>query len=152
MIFDSIKNGCLYTGLGPGFKEAFEFINKTGGIGMAKLPIGRHDLAGGVYCLVQEYETKPQSQGMFEAHRKYIDLQYIISGRERQNFANCGDLRLTVPYNEEKDLTVYEGAGSSLVLNSGFFAVYFPDDVHMPNLQAAGAPEKTIKAVFKIPA
>ena len=148
MIYDSIKNGKLYTGLGPAFRDVFEFIN---GNNLEKTAAGRYPLKDGVYYLVQEYETKPESEGLFEAHRKFIDLQYIASGRERHYFANISDVKLKTPYNEEKDFAAYEGSGYSLILNRGFFAIYYPEDIHMPNLRAGNEPEKTIKVVFKIP-
>ncbi|MCL2480024.1 MAG: YhcH/YjgK/YiaL family protein [Treponema sp.] len=148
MIFDSIKNSRLYTGLGSDFKKVFEFINKTN---LENKAAGRYPLEGSVYYLVQEYETKPESEGFFEAHRKFIDLQYIARGSERHNFTNISALKLKTPYDDEKDFAAYEGQGNSLVLNRGFFAIYYPDDAHMPNLKAGSAPEKMLKVVFKIP-
>ena len=148
MIFDNIKNYKLYAGLNTGFREAFEFIGKTG---FEKTAPGRYTLKGDVFYMVQTYETKPESDGFFEAHRKYIDLQYIVSGRERHIYANSSILKQRDPYDIEKDLVVYDGKGDSITLGKGFFAIYYPDDVHMPNLMTGENPEKMIKVVFKIP-
>ena len=148
MIYDSIKNSRLYEGLGPDFRAVFEFIGKTD---FEKTAPGRYPFKGDVYYMVQSYETKPESEGFFEAHRKFIDLQYIVSGRERHGFAHLPVLKQKDPYNGEKAFASYEGKGSSLVLDKGYFAIYFPEDAHMPNLRAGSAAEKTIKAVFKIP-
>jgi YhcH/YjgK/YiaL family protein len=148
MILDRIGNSVLYAGLSPDFKAAFEFITTTN---FEKAVPGTYTLKGDMYYMLQNYETKPESEGFFETHRKYIDLQYVISGRERHDYAHFSTLRVRNPYNDEKDLTVYDGEGCSFVLNQGFFVVYFPEDAHMPNLMAEGNPEKMLKAVVKIP-
>ena len=145
MILDNIKNFRLYTGLGPNFKEALELLAND----KYKKEPGRYELSGGAFYLVQSYETKPE--GVFESHRKYIDLQFIVSGKERHDYAYLPTVKVRDPYSEEKDCALYTGAGSSFVLNSGTFAVYFPDDVHMPNLEAGSGPEKNLKVVVKIP-
>ncbi|MDR2376530.1 MAG: YhcH/YjgK/YiaL family protein [Treponema sp.] len=148
MILDRIENSKLYAGLGSDFKAAFEFIAANH---FEKAAPGRYVLRGDMYYMLQDYETKPLSEGFFEAHRKYIDLQYVVSGRERHDYANISTLNLRDTYNAEKDLVVYDGKGYSFVVSRGFFAVYFPEDAHMPNLRIDGKPEKMIKVVVKIP-
>jgi len=37
-----------------------------------------------------EYQTKPREQGIWEAHRKYIDVQYMIQGSELMGWASIG--------------------------------------------------------------
>jgi YhcH/YjgK/YiaL family protein len=148
MILDRIENFKLYAGRSPDFKEAFEFIRTNH---FEKAAPGRYVLKGDMYYMLQNYETKPESEGFFETHRKYIDLQYVVSGRERHDYANSSTLKLRDAYNAEKDLAVYDGKGCSFVLNQGFFAVYFPEDAHMPNIRIDGNPEKMIKVVVKIP-
>lgn len=148
MILDSIKNHKLYAGLGPDFKEALEFLSKTD---FGNTAAGRYPLKGGVFYLVQEYDTKPESEGQFEAHRKFIDVQFIVSGRERHFYAHLPTLKQKEQYSDEKDVVMFEGSGAGYVLEKGYFAVYFPEDCHMPNLRAGAAAEKTKKVVVKIP-
>ena len=152
MIFDNIKNYELYTGGKIEFKEAFELIvNKK----YEKTP-GRYELNNGLFYMVQSYETKPVSEGKFEAHRKFIDLQYIADGKERHDAANISGLTVRDDYNAEKDIIFYnENAGSAccstLILNTGFFAIYFPEDGHMPNLGISDNYENVTKVIVKIP-
>ena len=148
MIFDNIKNYELYTGGKIEFKEAFELIvNKK----YEKTP-GRYELGNGLFYLVQSYETKPVSEGKFEAHRKFIDLQYIASGKERHDVAGIFSLTVRDDYNAEKDIIFYNnGKCSNLILDAGFFAIYFPEDAHMPNLRIGENPEAVTKIVVKIP-
>ena len=152
MIFDNIKNYRLYTGGKIEFKEAFELIvNKK----YEKAP-GRYELDGGLFYMVQSYETKPVSEGKFEAHRKFIDLQYIASGKERHDAANISGLTVRDDYNAEKDIIFYnesaDSAGcSTLILNEGFFAIYYPEDGHMPNLRIYESSDAVTKIIVKIP-
>ena len=148
MIYDNVKNLKLYTGLGPGFKEAFDFVMSSN---HEKTPPGRYSLKGDMYYMVQNYETKPESEGFFESHRKFIDLQYVVIGKERHDYAHPSRLKVRDQYDAEKDLVVYDGKGCSLILEKDFFVIYFPDDVHMPNLRVGNDPEKVIKVVVKIP-
>ena len=149
MIYDNIKNYKLYTGLGPDFKEAFDFIVNNNNF--KKSPPGRYDMNNGLYYMIQNYETKPESEGFFETHRKYIDLQYVLSGKERHDFAHFSALELKTPYDAEKDILVYGGKGCTLILEEGFFVVYYPEDAHMPNLRTGVDSQKMIKMVVKIP-
>ena len=147
MIFDSIKNYRHYAGLGADFLDVFELFHGNS----FKKEAGRYEFKNGIFYLVQSYNTKPESEGAFEAHRKYIDIQFISDGRERHNAGHISFMNTSIPYNQEKDIEFFTGSGSTLILHSGFFAVYFPEDVHMPNLQIGDDPEHVIKAVAKIP-
>ena len=147
MIFDNIKNYTLYTSLKADFKEALELISSNG----FEKAAGRHDFKNGMYYLVQNYETKPESECFFESHRKYIDIQYIVSGKERHDVANISGLTVREDYNAEKDILKYNGAGSILLLGEGDFAVYFPEDGHKPNIMTGSEPVNMTKVIFKIP-
>ena len=148
MIYDNINNFKLYTDLGETFKEAFKFITENQ---FEKTAPGRYPLSGSMFYLVQNYESKPVSEGLFEAHRKFIDLQYVVSGSERHDFAHISFMKQRDAYNDEKDLTVFDGKGSGLTMEKGFFAIYFPEDVHMPNIRLNSEPEEMIKVIVKIP-
>jgi len=147
MIYDSIKNLKLYTALGKRFKEAEEFIAGK----HFKKTAGRYELKNGMYYMVQDYETKPDAEGFFESHKKFIDLQYIVKGKERHEVANSSTLKVRNRYDAEKDLVVYDGSGFGVILDKGYFVIYFPEDAHMPNMRVDKKPEKMLKVVFKIP-
>ena len=147
MIIDSIKNYKLYAGISSNFREAFEFLAS----GKFSMEPGRYDLSNGMYYMHQSYETKPLSEGVFETHSKYIDLQFIVEGNERHDYTESAALKQRVAYNAEKDVTLYDGEGSSLFLKPGTFAVYFPEDGHRPNLRTGSSAEKVKKIIVKIP-
>ena len=87
--------------------------------------------------------------GKWEAHRKYIDIQYVLSGRERMGYSNTGKLKALTQYDEEKDYALYKGKGEMLTFTSGTFAVFFPEDAHMPCIKAENN-EEVRKVVVKV--
>jgi YhcH/YjgK/YiaL family protein len=145
MIFDTLDNYTRYAGLGNNLPAALKYLAETD---FTLVEPGRVELGGGMYVLVQEYTTKPVSQGRWEAHKNYIDVQYLLSGRERLDFANIRTMRLK-EYNPDKDFQVLTGIGHSLTLFPGSFVILHPEDAHIPGL-VAGHPEAVKKVVVKV--
>jgi YhcH/YjgK/YiaL family protein len=145
MIFDTLSNCFLYSNLTPRLKIAFDYLPSTV---LASLPVGRIDLDGDhVYAMVQEYTTKPLADGKWESHRRYLDVQYMIRGCERIDFALLKTMKLG-EYIAEKDFQAMSGIGHSLNLVEGSFAIFFPQDAHKPGL-VIGAPSSVKKVVVK---
>jgi YhcH/YjgK/YiaL family protein len=146
MVIDCIKNSFLYYELSPLLTVAFDYIRSTG---LSSIAAGRYDIDGcNLYTIVNEYTTKPKLRGKWEAHRRYIDLQYIIRGTERIGYGPITRMK-PGPYDPEKDCLFLEGTGDFLTLREGDFMVLWPGDAHMPGIEADG-PEPVKKAVFKI--
>lgn len=146
MIADHLTNAERYAVLGPLFKQAFDFLRNQN---LDTLADGRHDLAGDrLFALVQGYHTKPQSEGFWEAHRRYIDLQFIVQGIERIGYAPLHRMTLE-SYDDSRDLSVLHGEGDFLTLTDGCFLLLWPEDVHMPGLQIDQS-TAVRKIVFKI--
>ena len=136
MIIDQLKRADAYKGMGPRLGMAFDFL-RTGGLATASL--GRHEIRGDeVYALVQEYQTKAKAAGKWEAHRRYIDVQYVVSGEELIGYA---DIERQKPgaYDEGKDFMLLEGDGDFLLVRSGTFMILGPQDSHMPGIAVATA-------------
>ncbi len=146
MIVDHISNAGRYAALGPLFEQAFDFLRTTD---PNALEPGRYSLAGdALFALVQSYHTKAPSEGFWEAHRRYIDLQFIAQGTERIGYAPLHRLELE-SHDEQRDLSVLKGEGDFLTLTDGCFMLLWPEDAHMPGLQAdQSGPVR--KIVFKI--
>jgi biofilm protein TabA len=116
------------------------------------LPDGKYILEEeSLFALVQSYDTKRKESCKLEAHRKYIDLQYICNGRERMYCDFTDALIEVIPYKEEADISFYESRDEriALLLEEGMFALLFPTDAHMPCC-SAGKTEHVKKVVFKI--
>jgi YhcH/YjgK/YiaL family protein len=146
MILDTISNAEMYTGLHPLFAEGFRFIREQG----LSAAVGCCELENGAYALVQEYQTQAPEGALFESHRRFIDIQYLASGRETVYFANLNQLKAG-EYQPEKDYLPLEGSGSALSLKAGDFAVFFPQDGHLPSRVTPDGPGAVRKIVVKIP-
>lgn len=146
MIFDTLENVSRYTGLGYNLPAALNYLVETD---LAGLPIGRTDLDGdNLYVLVQEYDTKLPDAGKWEAHRKYIDVQFLMRGVERMGFANLHTMQLA-EYIPEKDFQALSGSGNFVDVFAGSFVIFFPEDAHMPGLCVV-QPEPIRKVVLKV--
>ncbi len=147
MIIDNIENAELYKGIGAGIHAALEYLAKKD---FSALAPGRYDIEGDhVFALVQKYETRPRNKGIWEAHRKFIDVQYIAAGIELMGYAPTGKLALIEPYTAEKDVVLMTGEGDFLTARPGMFFIFFPGDAHMPGI-ARDKPAAACKVVIKV--
>jgi YhcH/YjgK/YiaL family protein len=147
MILDRIEAAGLYRNISPGIARALDFLREPA---TATLPEGRYELSNDrVFALVQHYETKLFDQCVWEAHRKYIDVQFIAAGVERMGSARIARMRETQPYDPERDFALFTGDGDFFTVEAGGLAIFFPHDVHMPQL-ATGAPARVRKIVVKV--
>jgi YhcH/YjgK/YiaL family protein len=129
------------------WEAAFRFLS---GHNLLELPVGRTDLSDDVYVTVSEYTTKKQEDAAFESHKKYIDLQYIISGVENIGLTHDTSIPVKIPYNEDKDIAFYNFNGGILLqATPAVFFIFFPDDLHRPCIKA-GEPALVKKIVIKI--
>lgn len=146
MILDRIENAPLYYAIHKRFQQAFEYI---AGIDIHAIPVGRHEIDGAnLYALVQEYETKLKEQGKWEAHRRYIDLQYVVQGAEGFGYTNIHHLQQG-EYDAGKDFLPLQGEGDFITVKSGYFILLLPEDAHMPGM-AIGESAPIRKIVLKI--
>ena len=112
--------------------------------------VGTHDILGGTFAKVQAYETKPLTEVKMEAHRKYLDLQYIHKGSEIVISKNIENQAPVTEYNEVKDVIFYAPNDYAKdELPEGSFAIMFPEDLHQ--CIANGSPVDLKKVVVKIP-
>jgi len=148
MIFDRLENFQLYLPLHPHFADVLAFLE---GRDADALAVGRHEVNdGGAFALVSEYVTRPVAESFIECHRRHIDIQMLTRGAEGVGICSRSACR-ELPFDEEKDFGKLEGRTDRLTLEAGFFAVFFPDDGHMPMLQLEESPTPVKKIVFKIP-
>ena len=150
MVFDTLKNAANYTALHEKFEAAFDFIREATEKG---LEVGKYELDGkALYAMVQEYTPKAPEEGKFEAHRNYIDIQYIISGIEMMGDMDIAKAVSKSEYNPDKDVEFYhdsDRAGYSVV-EDGEFCIFFPHDVHKPGLAYRGNKGTVRKIVVKV--
>lgn len=149
MIADTINNSELYKNLSPLIKKGFDYIKQTD---FSKMELGKYLIEGdALFALFQEYETKDINDCKLEAHKKYIDIQFILSGRELIGVTPLTDQLPSKEYNADDDYALYDNISSSMIkLESGDFAIFFPTDLHMPCLKIDNRSEKVKKVVIKV--
>lgn len=149
MVLDTLPNAARYESLNSRFAKAFAFLRTVDGT----QDLGRHDLDGDhCFALVQTYETRSMEKAKFEAHRKYIDVQFIHSGRETILWAPLAVMKEeTMAYSEEKDAALWKLTpdATPLHVSAGYFAILWPEDAHGPCLEWE-RPEQVFKVVVKV--
>ena len=136
MIIDHIQNRKYYEAVNPDFTLAFDFIERVMREGAE---LGRYELDGSrVYAMVQEYEGK-ESGKIFEGHKNYLDIQFILSGKEYMEAASPSACMVETEYNAQKDIAFYtcHGGKVTMTLGAGEFALFYPEDLHMPGLRTS---------------
>lgn len=145
MIIDRIENVRDYfflDGLSPGLEE----LKKLGNDPKPK----RYDFEGG-YFFISEGKTMYMEEGGYEAHKKFVDVQYILKGCEEIAWANVDDLKLEAPYQEDRDIAMYLGDATQInIITEGMFWIALPQDAHKP-ARHRKTPHQFKKVVFKLP-
>lgn len=131
MILDTLQNSQKYTNLHPGLEAGFQFLCqpnlKTVADGKYKI---REDQ---IFAIVDRPSGRPVDEGRLEAHRKYIDIQYIVSGEESIGWKTIQGLTEIDRYDPEKDLIFFKEPPEVIIkVPAGSFALFFPEDTHLP--------------------
>lgn len=129
--------------------RALEIIE---GLDWETVECGRYDVDDELYYSVQEYETKYPEQARYEAHEKYVDIQYIVKGVERMEFAETSKLKVTEAYNPEKDVKFLEEPKviDASIVEAGDYRIFYPEDAHRPGLCVDNTPAKVKKILAKV--
>lgn len=143
MIVCPFKDLARYTAVIPGLEEALGVIN-----GISSLEPATYPLSCG-RVLVQEGTTKPAEGRLLEAHRKYLDIQYIVKGKEFIGWAPVEALTLDGEFDETKDVGMYAGKCEYIEIAEGYCYVVFPEDAHKPGSHLE-VPNDYTKMVVKL--
>ncbi len=146
MIVGNIKNAERYYSINENFKAAFEFL-KT----LDKTSSGSYEFEGFRGGISEPKTSDFDENGndtLFEAHKKYLDIHYVIEGSEGIGYAHIDTLSPTTEYNEEDDYILLSGRKDKVILNKGDFCIVFPEDAHAPAM--CGTESYLKKTVVKI--
>lgn len=147
MIIDFLYNSEKYKTLSEGISRGLQFLMEED---LASKPVGKYMIDGDkVFAIIQEYSPKDLSEGKMEAHKNYLDIQYIITGSEKMGYIPERHAQQKTPYNPDKDVQFYNEQGSMINVGEGMFALFDTGDAHMPSI-ADGHCESVKKAVVKI--
>jgi YhcH/YjgK/YiaL family protein len=132
------------------WEAAYKFLKETN---FETIPTGRYDLdKSSTYATVSDYVTKDADTAFFEAHRKYVDIQYVSIGKEYIGVTSLEAIdSVKLEYDEEKDIMFFSKADDTQrMADKNNFLVFFPSDGHMPCLKVEKN-DTVRKVVIKIP-
>ncbi len=149
MILDRLENIGNYRGLGRGLDIALAFLANEG---MEMDEARVYDLGYGVSARCAVYVPVAPAEGTAEAHRKFIDVMLVKEGGEQIGYKNVRALKhITREYDEASDALLAKDEMTLIPFNKGDFAIWFPQDAHMPGVCEKNA--QTVKRVIvKVPA
>ncbi len=151
MIADNIKNVDIYAKISPLFAEAVKLMNQIwqGEKEITEKTVIIPDKLS--YFILAPQNRKTVEIKRFEAHRKFIDVHFVLKGSERSLIADPCNLTLTEEYMPERDIAFYTGEGAKdITLLPGDFYITFPWDAHAPDRISHLGDDGLTKAVIKI--
>jgi len=127
--------------------KAFAFLSDPK---IDTLKPGKYVIDGdNVFAMITDGPTKQIDSVRWESHRNYIDLHYVIRGRERIGAAPVSSATVTKPYDASRDAANYTVDGKYYVASPDEFFLFFPSDAHRPGIKARGI-DTDKKLVIKI--
>ncbi|MDB6094857.1 MAG: hypothetical protein JWM32_2419 [Verrucomicrobia bacterium] len=150
MIIDHLNCWPLYADVSRRFPLAFKFLAALD----PAMPSGRHDIDGdNVFAIVVRGRTSLALDEVLEAHRNYIDIQYVHSGEEVMLWAPLASLSaVTMAYDPEQDASLHASSplAQPMHVRARHFAIFFPSDGHLPSRAVNGVVGDVLKVVIKV--
>ena len=146
MIIDALGNAPLYTALQPGFAAAIRFMQRAD---LRELPVGKHEIdAEQIYALVIHDRGRQKEEALMEAHRNFVDIQMVLDGIEGMGWKTVSACSApTGEYDPQNDARLFKDPPDTFfTLHSNQFAIFLPEDAHMPMITA----EMIHKVVIKV--
>lgn len=146
MIYDTLKHLAQYQGLSPRLLRGLELLRTAD---FSSLEDRSYEVEGkDLFFSLQSYETKPANPTP-EAHRDYIDIQFLVEGAEKIGVAPLEAMTEEAEGHPDRDIWFYHGPVDEITLTGDRFAVFFPGDAHAPGI-ALGRPAPCRKCVVKV--
>lgn len=149
MILDTLAQGPAYYSLNPRFARAFAFLQSV----RPDTPVGRHEIDGEeVFAFVQQHLTKPVAEKKLEVHRRYIDIQFMVRGREIIAWTPLAGLgEPSMAFDPKLDAALYPYPPDAVPVGvvPGQFMILFPEDAHAPSC-TWGESAEVLKVVVKV--
>ena len=129
-------------------EDALRYINK---LNLAELELGTYHLDKD-YFMVQEYGTLTEKRKSFESHKKYVDIQYVIKGKEKIEISDIEKMEMDTPYDVENDVILWKNPKQNMecVLSEGSYVVLYPENAHNPSISVGNKSERVRKLVYKV--
>lgn len=144
MIVCPFKDLKRYASVIPGLEEAIAAVEAVKSLEPATVP-----LSNGGKILVQQGTTKSCVGQEIEAHREFLDIQYIVTGEETVGWAPIDTLTPSGEFDTAKDKGMYTGKNYPMEIAEGYCYVVYPEDAHAPSVHLDEA-HNIIKMVIKL--
>ena len=145
MILDVIENAPRYFDLNRGFVKAFEFLMRPD---LKELPVNKYDINGdNVYAMVGKDHGRKKEDSLLETHEKYIDIQLVLAGTDNMGWkAKSLCAQPSKEYDEKTDVQLFkDNPDVWLSITCGIFAIFFPEDAHMPMISSGQLHKVVVK-------
>lgn len=145
MIVDVLENAHRYVALHRGFAQAFEFLGRPD---LQELPVDTYEIDGErVYAMVAKETGRKKEDALLEVHERYIDIQLVLAGTDTMGWRAKSLCRQPAGgYDPETDLQFFtDGPDVWLPTSSGTFAIFFPEDAHMPLISSGQIHKVVVK-------
>ena len=149
MILDVLENAHRYLVMNKGFAKAIEFILRPD---LKKLPVGTYEIDREcVYAMVSKDFGLKKEDALLETHEKYIDIQLVLAGTDDIGWKPKSLCKQPAgEYDQESDLQFFADKPNTwLSIESGEFAIFFPEDAHMP-LISSGQIHKVVVKILAV--
>ena len=148
MVIDKLEHAHRYSAMGEGIARALKYLQETD---LVNVSLGKHIIDGDrLFAIVQEYDTMDSAAEQMESHRKYTDVQYVVSGAELVGHSILSGQQVSKAYSDEEDFMLYADRPDFFSrFYAGTFMIFFPTDLHMPCIKDGDA-VKVRKVVVKV--
>lgn len=143
MIICPWKDILRYAPVVPGLEEAVNLVNSLTTLESAVYPVSNGRV------VVMSGTTVSAADGVAEAHKNYLDVQYLVKGEEIVGWAPLELMTEKVPYDPEADVAFYTGPLDIFSNHAGNCYIVYPEDAHMPTRHLENPSEYT-KIVLKL--
>ncbi len=146
IIMDRLDQAEKFFNLHPRFKEVFTFLREKN---LSELSLGKHEIDGDrLFYIIEKRPGQTKAEAQLEAHRKYIDIQYVVAGTDEMGWKASAECKsIDIPYDENNDIMFYKDEPASWTkVPAGSFTIFFPADSHAPMVSK----DEIHKVVFKI--
>lgn len=144
MIVDRIENIRKYAGLGEPFRTAAEWLDRQD---LSALAPGSFPVDGDRVFATLADNSLAREMPAYEAHRLYADIQLVVDGKEKFYLGTAGTAEEGTPGGDFYPCRV--SAGLPFVLESGWFVIFLPGEMHAPG-NPADKPSVCRKMVVKV--
>ncbi len=131
----------------PKIQKAIEYLKNTN---FNNLPDGKINIDNEIWANLQTYYTKEDA--LFEAHRKYIDIQFMLAGQEKISVCDYKNCTTEIAYDEDKDIEfLTANSWDDIEMKTGDFLILYPENAHKPSISINNDVHHVRKLVIKVP-